>query len=170
MTYPPQKILFASDLSKDMRQVFEHAVSTAACTGATIVVLHVFDTADESRTKMALMAFGKNLYEDIKTRHKQGAQTLLSGKNMDALKIKSAIENFLDHAPDGDEDSPILKILVTEGSSVADTIVEVAGDEGCDLIVMGTRHHSALSQAMGNRVIRRLVRQSPVPTLVVPIL
>ncbi len=89
-----QNILFASDLSVDMKPVFEQAVAMATYTGANLIVLHVMEEASPSAQRQVQMAFGKNLYEEIRAKHKSGAQDLLIGKNVDALRIRQAIAGF----------------------------------------------------------------------------
>ncbi|MCP4022189.1 MAG: universal stress protein, partial [Desulfobacteraceae bacterium] len=86
-----KNILFASELSVEMGEVFEHTATMAAFYDANIVVLHVLETANNSSTKRVRMAFGEHLYEKLKTEQKDGAMNLLTGKNVDALKIRKAL-------------------------------------------------------------------------------
>ncbi len=133
MTKKIKNILFASDLSVEMAEVFEHAVAMAAYYDAGIVVLHVMEEASNSSEKRVRMAFGEDLYEKLKTQHKDGAMNLLSGKNVDAMKIRKAIAGFLEDQDKGSDsqesDSLISKILVTESQSIADAICSNAMDE-----------------------------------------
>ncbi len=170
MIKKPQNILFASDLSVDMKQVFEHAVAMATYCNADLIVLHVMEEASPSAEKQVKMAFGETLYKDIKAKHRSGARDLLIGKNVDALRIRQAIAGFFEdreNAP-SHADSPIKKILVAEGRSIADEIVSVAVEEDCSFIVMGCRQQGLLAQTMGDKLVRKVLKRTSVPVFVVP--
>lgn len=170
MIKKPQNILFASDLSVDMKPIFEHAVAMAIYTGADLIVLHVMEEASPSAERQVKMAFGERLYQEIKAKHKSGAQDLLIGKNVDALRIRQAIAGFFEdreNAP-AQTDSPIKKILVSEGRSIADEIVSTAVEEDCAFIVMGCRQQGLVAQAMGDKLVRKVLKRSSVPVFVVP--
>ncbi len=172
MIQPPKKILFASDLSIDMSRVFEHAATLATYSRSEIIVLHVMEESSRSSEKLVRMAFGEKLYQDIKNEQKSGAKNLLIGKNIDALKIHQAIAGFFQEGEkeinQADDASPIKKILVTESKSIADEITLTATQEECDLIVMGCKQQGMLAGAMGDHVVRKVLKRSSVPVFVVP--
>lgn len=174
MTQKSKCILFASDLSTDMKTVFEQAVSLSTFSNADIIVLHVMEEASKSSEKLVRMAFGEALYQNLKNEQKTGAQNLLTGKNVDALRIRQAIAGFLaDGEPQAaapmDEGSPIAKILVTESQSIAGEITQTAVEEGCDTIVIGCKQQGLLAEAMGDNVVRKVLKRTSVPVLVVPL-
>lgn len=166
-------ILFASDLSTDMKEVFEHAAAFSTYSGASIIVLHVMEEASKSSEKLVRMAFGEALYQNLKTEQKTGARNLLTGKNVDALRIRHAIAGFLTEedqaAPPMEEGSPIEKILVTESQSIAGEIVQTAVEEHCGAIVMGCKQQGLLAEAMGDNVVRKVLKRTSVPVFVVPL-
>jgi nucleotide-binding universal stress UspA family protein len=170
MIQKPKNILFASDLSVEMKKIFEHAVAMAIYTGADLIVLHVMEEASPSAERQVKMAFGESLYQEIKSKHKTGARDLLIGKNVDALRIRQAIAGFFEdreNAP-SHTDSPIKKILVAEGRSIADEIVSTAVEEDCAFIVMGCRQQGLVAQTMGDKLVRKVLKRSSVPVFVVP--
>lgn len=172
MVQPTKNILFASDLSVNMKQVFEHAATLAICQDANIIVLHVMEESPRA-DKRIRMAFGEQLYTSLKSEHKAGARNILIGKNVDALRIRQAIAGFFKGAEQNknhsENDALIKKILIAEGRSIADEITSTAAEEGCDLIVIGCKQQGLLADAMGNHVVRKVLRRSPVPVYVVPI-
>ena len=171
MIQPPKKILFASDLSKDMKQVFEHAATIAAYSKSDIIVLHVMEEASKSSEKLVRIAFGEKLYQDIKNEQKSGAKDLLIGKNVDAMRIRQAIAGFFQEEKEVNQTeavSPIEKILVTESKSIADEITSTATQEKCDIIVMGCKQQGMLAEAMGDHVVRKVLKRTSVPVFVVP--
>ncbi len=171
MDLSKSKILFASDLSVKMKEVFEKTAALAVQQDTHIIVLHVMEETPRSEKRIR-MAFGEKLYQDLKNEQKQGARNILIGKNVDALKIRQAISGFF-QTDDGEEtqpgdDSVIQKILVSEGRSIADEITATALEEECALIVIGCKQRGLLAEAMGDHVVRKVLKRSPVPVLVVP--
>ncbi len=171
MVQPIKNILFVSDLSVNMKQVFEHAATLAARQDAGITILHVMEEAPGPEKRIR-MAFGEQLYQDLKNEHKDGARNILIGKNLDALKIRQAMAGFFEGAdPDKDQnqtDSFIRKIMVAEGRSVTDEILSTVAEENCDLIVMGCRQQGLIAEAMGTKLVRKILKRSTVPVFVVP--
>jgi len=173
----PKRILFASDLSTNMKEVFKHAVSLSTLSDASIIVLHVMEEAGKNAQRRVQRAFGETLYNTIRSEQKAGARNLLTGKNVDALGIKQAIAGFLEDRERGEGSSsdiemssPIEKILVTESKSIADEITRTAVEEECDFIVMGCGQHSFIENAIGDNIARKVLKRTCVPALVVPLL
>ena len=171
MVQPTKNILFASDLSVNMKEIFEHTVSLAISQSANIIVLHVMEE-DPRSEKRIQMAFGETLYNDLKSQHKSSARNILIGKNVDALRIRKAIAGFFEGTEQAKESSEnnsmISKILVAEGRSIADEITSTAKEEDCNLIVMGCKKQGLLADAMGNNVVRKVLKRTKVPVFVVP--
>ncbi|MBC2704524.1 universal stress protein [Desulfobacula sp.] len=169
MIQPTKNILFASDLSADMRQVFEHAATLATFHNANIIVLHVMEEHSENQVRMA---FGEQLYQNLKSKHRNEAKDILIGKNIDALRIRQAIAGFFEGAEQNKDESEnnslISKILVAEGRSIADEITSTVKEEGCDLIVMGCKQQGLLADAMGNNMVRKVLKRSRVPVFIIP--
>ena len=173
MIQTPKHILFASDLSTNMKEVFKHAVSLSTLSDAGIIVLHVMEEAGKNTERRVQRVFGETLYNAIRSEQKAGARNLLTGKNVDALGIKQAIAGFLEDKEGCPSDleisSPIEKILVTESKSIADEITRTAVEEECDVIVMGGGHHSFIENAIGDNIARKVLKRTSVPVLVVPL-
>ncbi len=170
MVQPAKNILFVSDLSVNMKLVFEQAAMLALSQDASIIVLHVMEE-DPSAEKRVRMAFGEALYEDLKSEQKDGARNILIGKNLDALKIRQAIAGFFEGDEDkgsNQNDALIQKILVAEGRSITDEIISTVSEENCDMIVMGCKQQNMLSEAMGDKLVRKILKRSSVPVFVVP--
>ena len=67
-----------------------------------------------------------------------------------------------------DPHSPIKKILVAEGRSIADEIISTAVEENCGFIVMGSRQQGLLAEAIGDNLVKKVIKRSRIPVFVVP--
>ncbi|MBI5100934.1 MAG: universal stress protein [Nitrospirae bacterium] len=60
----------------------------------------------------------------------------------------------------------LIKARVEEGE-IDKKIVEVAQEERCDVIIMGSRKRSWLRTIFGDNVVEKVIQQAPCPVLVV---
>ncbi len=171
MTQATKTILFASDLSVEMKSVFEHAARLAISQNSDMIILHVMEETPHS-AKQVRMAFGEELYQSLKSEQRDGARNILSGKNVDALKIRQAMTGFFDSSGKDKDISGnsalVKKIMVAESRSIADEITSTAREEGCHMIVMGCKKQGILAETMGNNVVRKVLKRSSMPVFVVP--
>ena len=166
-----KNILFASDLSKEMEIAFKQAAITAISQKMNIIVVHVMEESSRSEKRIKT-AFGKQIFKDLKTGQREGARNILSGKKVDALKIRRAIADFFQDDTKGTSENItdlISKIIVTDSQSIANAIVTTAVEEDCQMVVMGCKQHGLLAEAMGDHVVRKVLKRSSVPVLVVPL-
>lgn len=165
-------ILFATDLSVDMHKVFEQAAIMAINYGAKVTILHVLvDNPEAKRQVMSI--FGEEEYQSIRREHQERAQKVLTGKNTEARKIQQALAKvFFEQERQmnfTDQETFINKILIAEGTSIADEIYSIASDEGCRCIVIGCAKQGFLSGALGDNILRKILKRSAIPVLVVPV-
>jgi nucleotide-binding universal stress UspA family protein len=154
-----QKILYATDLSDNSRLAFSYAAGLAQRYDAQMLVLHVVEPFNpntymqissmmgESEWINLQMERNSRLNEEIMTKLRQFCGELQT--DIDAFKIS--------------ED----RILVRKGLPV-DEIVNLTTEQNVDLIVMGTHGYGVVKDALMGGTVRRLVRQSKIPVLVVP--
>jgi nucleotide-binding universal stress UspA family protein len=153
-----------------MIRVFEYAVSMAAYSQAELVILHVMEDPGAGSERQANLAFGQALYQELKDRKKAGARNILINKNSDALRIRQAITDFFQENSDNpDAESALEKIIVSESSSIANEIVSTAALEKCDVIVMGCKQQGLIAGAMGDKLVRKVLKRTSVPVFVVPV-
>ena len=167
----PKKILFTSDLSVQMKAVFEHAATVAVFYNADIIILHVLEEEGSSAERLARTAFGEDLFNEFKSQKKNRARIVLSGKNVTALRIKKAIAEFFIESgkTDGSENESLIKdIIVAEGRSIEDEITATVIEENCDLVVMGWKQGGMLSKAFSNHITKKVLDRTTVPVFSVP--
>ena len=161
-----KKILYATDLSDSAVHAFSYAVSLANMYGAGITILHVL--AEFPGEKFILNMISTDKWEEIKMRHYSEARDELIGKRKDRIALKEVLQAFSEEANSNREDQTFVtdEILIKTGAP-AETIVQTAKEQNCDLIVMGTRGHGTIADVLIGSTARWVVKQSPIPVLVI---
>ena len=161
-----KKILYATDLSESAVHAFAHAVSLANLYGAGMTILHVL--AEYPGEEFVTNMISTDTWEEIKSRHYAKARDQLIGKKRGSAALKEALEVFSEEAKAGGlEQAFVTDEILIESGSPAEVIVETAKKRNCDLIVMGTHGHSALAEVLIGSTARWVVKNSPIPVLVV---
>jgi nucleotide-binding universal stress UspA family protein len=142
-----RKILVPLDGSATADRGFEEAVGLARATKASLLLLNVA----ESFPIAAEMA-SATTWQQVSDGLRQHGQDL----------VDRAHQTATDHGV------PCEVSVVDSGTGrVADAIVAMARDAGCDLIVMGTHGRRGFGHLMIGSDAERVARESPVPVLLV---
>ncbi|UCD34306.1 MAG: universal stress protein [Nitrospiraceae bacterium] len=162
-----KKILYTTDLSESGRYAFHHAASLSRHYGAEIIAFHVVEGGPELDRRL----FGyvdEKLWDQIKTRNLQEAQDILVSRKRDNTAIEECIGEFCDQVQETMPEHPDVsyRIEVRMGDPV-DEVIKEATSGGYDLIIMGSHGHGPIRTAMMGDTVRRVVRQSTVPVLVI---
>ena len=136
-----EDILLPTDGSDKIETVVDHAVSLAEVHDATLHVLYVVNTASLSDLPMESSWDGIN-------------QALTQ-------EGERALSRVEERAPD-----VTVKTTMVDGSPSKE-IVRYAGDNDCDIIVMGTHGRSGVDRLLLGSVAERVVRSSQVPVLTI---
>jgi len=150
------KILYATDLSKNASYAFFYAVDMAKRHNARIVILHSI--------------------ERIRHMYGQRVETVLQKtkdheRKMDSTEIKKGLQEFCKRA-ETQIGAPcvklVSKILVPLGHPVEE-ILKAADDEGCDAMVLGTHGKGFLRQTFLGSVAGSVLERSRKPVFVIPL-
>lgn len=135
---PIRKILVPTDFSEHSRAAFDLACALARDYAAELLVLHV--------------------YRPPQVYAPDGIAVIVPEQPLD-LQAQLALVRPAD---------PQVKVdhLLVEGDPVEE-ILRVAGDRGCDLIVMGTHGTTGLARLLMGSVAESVVRRAPCPVLTV---
>ena len=107
-------------------------------------------------------------WEEIKSRNYAEARDQLIGKRRGHVALKEALEAFSEEAKADSEDQTfVTDDVLIESGSPAEVIVETAKKLNCDLIVMGTHGQGALAEVLIGSTARWVVKNSPIPVLVI---
>lgn len=135
-------IIWATDGSDHADRALPYAKGLAQEDGATLVVLHIVQRIASGR------AMGLTWHAD-EDELKAKVKNVAAGLSDEGLNVS-------------------LKIVTERGSQPAHDIADVAVDVGADLIVAGTRGHTAIGGLLLGSVTQRLLAVAPCPVLVVP--
>jgi nucleotide-binding universal stress UspA family protein len=137
-----RRILWATDGSEGADKALDVAKAIAAEHGATLTIGHVLQKIATSGEK----ALAWHADEEIVAKKLEGIESELSQSGL----------------------TVDLKIVTHVGPSAADVIADLAREDGNDLIVVGTRGHTALAGLVLGSVTERLLHVAPCPVLVIP--
>ena len=153
------KILYATDLSKNAAYAFRYAVDLAKNHNAEIYFLHVIERLPPSQEAFVEYYFTKNNEE----RHEKIVTESIK-------RTKKKIAAFRDREIAGHPEviDKHTKIEVIEGYPVDEILTKVKKYD-CDVIVMGTHGKGLVSHALLGSVAEKVLHQSHKPVIIVPL-
>jgi nucleotide-binding universal stress UspA family protein len=157
MDYPIRAILFATDLSGHAPEVARHAIGIAHRFGAKLHVLHALEPLSDYAYSLLDTYLPPETLEALR---QQG------GLDAARQSMQQRLEQFCREqgAPEG----TVATIKVVEALP-AMAILDEAKSIGADLIVMGSHGQSALSEIFMGSVAHKVIMNSKLPVLLVPI-
>ena len=154
------KILYATDLSKNSAYAFFYAADMAKRHNARIVILH----SVEPYRHMYSEGMSDRVEEMLRKAKKEERET-------DLEEIKKYLQTFCEKIEN--QIGPpcvelVSKILVPLGHPVEE-ILKAADEEGCDAIVLGTHGKGLLRQTFLGSVAGSVLQRSLKPVFVIPL-
>ncbi len=95
-----------------------------------------------------------------------GDLNLTGIKNIQDVLDNGARKDIREIADIAKAESALIKTRLEEGE-IPEKIVEVAEDEKCDLIIMGTNRTNWFKKIFGKNVVEKVINLAPCPVLVV---
>ena len=139
-----QHMLVPMDFSVTADRAMEYAIALAQQLQARLTLLHVLDMTPMTMDEMTVGVVATYLEEqEIEAQH----------------LLQASLERVQRAGLQGDS-------LLVQGTPTQ-TIVDTAGEQGVDLILMGTHGRTGLAHVFLGSVAEHVVRQGPCPVLVV---
>ena len=161
-----KKILYATDLSEAAVHAFAYAANLANTYGAGITILHVI--AEIQGEEFILNMIDTDTWNEIKKRHYSEAREILKGNKRDHVAIKEVLQAFSEGVKaDAENQTFVTDEILIESGTPAETIVQTAHKQHCDLIVMGTHGHGIIADVLMGSTAKWVIKHSPIPVLVV---
>lgn len=166
-----KKILFTTDLSKQMLQAFHYAAGLAAQYSASLMILFVMEDVPQVHSQDFKDFLGKERWAEVRKSHDQEIRQLLIGKKREAAMIRQTMGEMLAAVRENLEGTSERsdQIVVTEGDVVECIVRETQANE-IDLIIMGYHSRGLLGEAVSGSVSRSVLRRVNVPVLLVNLL
>jgi nucleotide-binding universal stress UspA family protein len=160
MIPPINKILYATDLTKNSSYAFYYAVDLARSHDARIEILHCIAPI---QTQMHYKAGFKS--------DKALDRAKVQEEEQDIAVIKEEIREFCGKA-EAQLACPCMdlvsNIIVKKGHTVEE-ILNTADEENCDVIVLGTHGKGWLKQAFLGSVARSVLERARKPVFIIPL-
>jgi nucleotide-binding universal stress UspA family protein len=154
-----RKIMYATDLSDNSRRAFIYAAGLAQRFDAKMLVVHVVEPINPNTYMQISSMMGESEWVNLQLdRNNQLIEEIMAKLRRFCLELQTDI----DTSRLSDDN-----ILVRKGLPVEE-INSLAAEQGVDLIVLGTHGYGLVKDALMGGTVRRLVRQSTIPVLVVP--
>lgn len=143
----PHKIVVGYDGTDSAKSALAFATETAKAHGSGIVVAHVLDWSPYSFLTP----------EELEERHKRRSE-----------ELERAEEAILTPAVDSLKDSGLEITTALKYGRIAETLGNIASEEGASQIVIGRNGEPGLSSRVFGSVAISLAQSSPVPVTIVP--
>ncbi|MBL4764653.1 MAG: universal stress protein [Colwellia sp.] len=154
------KILYASDIEKGSRPAFRAAMSLCGKYESEITYLHVIEPLSSSAQNLI-----KNIVDtqDVEGLYQKSLVNLKT-------KIEQRISRFFEQEIEFHDalDTSKVESRIEEGVSW-ETIIKVADEIDADVIVMGTRTHSAMGQFFSGSTANKVMLNTTRPLLIIPL-
>jgi len=158
------KILYATDLSKNSAYAFFYAVDMAKRHNARIVILHSIEPPQRMHFEEGSFLIDAVLEKGRKQKEKQEQEK-------DLEEIKKRIQEFCNRT-ETQIGSPcaelVYRILVPIGYPVEE-ILKAADEESCDAIVLGTHGKGFLRQTFLGSVAGSVLQRTRKPVFTIPL-
>jgi nucleotide-binding universal stress UspA family protein len=138
-----KKIIWATDGSESADRALELVKALVSQNGSTLVAVHSVDFVVGPGAK--------------------GTVPLEADEDEREAKISKQVKELADQGL-----SASLRVVQGGAAGAAHVVADVAKEESAELIVAGTRGHTALGGLLLGSVTQRLLHISPCPVLVVP--
>ncbi len=153
-------ILYTTNLMPTSRQVMRHALGIAKRFDARIYIVHVLPEMDPSRQNYIAAVIGEKQYkEQSEALHKQMIE-----------KIEDRLKNFTDEELQEHPEyiNAVAGIEVLHGHPT-DRILDLAERLEADLLIFGSHKNAGGLLGILGSVVKRVLRRSDRPVLVVPV-
>ena len=155
-----KKILYVTDLSPSARHAGTYACSLGVKYNAEVTVMHVLPDILEELSETAGVDISDRV--DKRTWNEFNAYGIEHAREEVRRRVESTsrqITRLVPYCPMNPEN------IRVEAGNPEDKIVQVAEEEGFDLIILGTYGHSAIEDAFLGSVAQDVIRKSSVPVL-----
>lgn len=144
-----KKVLFCTDFSENSDLAFSYAFGITKRDGSELYIMHV-------------MPYPNNYPHYI-----EGYLSSEEWEKVEANSRKAIDKNFEDLYLTKIKDKSNVSVITRSGRE-DEEVIAFAKEKGIDIIVVGTHSRTGIKHALLGSVAEKIIRQSPVPVLVIP--
>ena len=153
-------ILFATDLSENANRALGYAVSLAHAYAARVTILHVVEKLPPNAELLLVSYLGYRDLDELRQKNEAEIIRRIEGR------IKWFCAETIQQVP---ECRFMLHEVIAEPGKAAERILHHVGTGVYDILVIGTRGHGVVQDALMGGTSRRVVRESPIPVFTIPV-
>lgn len=164
-----ESILFATNFSENCRHAFEVSFLMACRYNAKLVLAYIIESKLPVNIEGEIKSIiGEAEWEKIQKEHENDARQNLIGKMTSNNIAKFVLHKYSNEIEKFKNNSKICKYeTVVAKGDVANSILNIAENHKCDVIVMGARNGFLKSKSLGS-TLKQVMRNSKVPVIFVP--
>lgn len=152
-----KKILYASDLGKNSKIVFDTAINLATNLKADLTFVHVVNNFNTEQDEAIESYISVALFEQIK----KSDIAIASDKiNQRIAQVKSETPDLFSNVN--------MEVMVRKGRPTKQ-ILKLAKEIDADLIILGSRTHSSMDELLLGSTASKVAKKSTVPVMIVPL-
>jgi len=155
-----KKMLYATDLSSNSAYALGLTLNSANLHHAEVVILHVIERPTIGYAPMLAVSVDDKARQDFFNEHAEDVKTRVR-KRLEIIHAKDIRDNptYVDTK---------ISIEVCEGYP-AETILNMADDLNCDMIIMGTHGKGVLGNTFLGSTAKRVLRRTRKPIFIIPL-
>ncbi len=154
-------ILFATDLSENANRAFSHAMGMAHVFSAKLTILHVLEKIPPNAEMLIVATLG---YRNVDEFRENNEAEL-------AQRIRDWIESYCEEAANQVPECRLIpREIVVEPGKAVERILHHTRTGRYDMLVIGSRGHGLLTEAVMGGVTRKVVQDCRIPVHLVPLM
>ncbi len=164
-------LLFVTDLSQSSRHAFYYAASIASFYKAKIDILYPMEDIQGSMKNYIFGLLGDELYKKYEEQKADHARSVLIGKEKDSTRVQRALEILSDDSIEKlREDKRLVKQMIVKNreTDITEEISNQCQNESYDMIVASYKCFSELHDLRSGAKIKKTMKMTNIPILLVP--
>ncbi len=158
MTGKISTILYATDLGPRAPEVFAVAAQVARQTGAQIHIVHAVEPLSDYAHSLVDTYVPEDVLESLRHENFAGVRQ----------EVQRRLDQFCKDELHADTQATVADVHV-EGGSPAEVILDHADRIEADMIILGSRGHTALGELLLGSVAHRVTMKATTPVMLVPL-
>jgi nucleotide-binding universal stress UspA family protein len=155
-----EKILYATDLTKNSAYAFRYAINSAQKHDASIHILHVIEKLPSSVEGIIGLHIEDSQFEKLRKEKKEEQIHRIHERLKEFARRE--LQNLSETL------NRVASIVVVEGDPAVE-ILQKAEELNCDIVIMGTHSHGLIGHAFLGSVAEKVLHRIRKPVFIIPL-